>query len=98
MKYSHVVFFILDITTRGVATLTLLKAFPYLFQEVLFGEWDKLIWFYPIFWLALLFLSVHPDFLMNKISISKFRPWLLSRIPAFLISIIGICCFFRLAV
>jgi len=98
MKYSQVVFFILDITTRGLATLTLLKAFPYLFQEVLFGKWDMLIWLYPIFWLALLFLSVHPDFIMNKMSIAKVRAWLLTRVPALLISIVGVFCFFRLAV
>ena len=95
MSQSKIILYPIDVITRGLAAFTLLKAFPYLFQVTLFGAWDLLIWFYPIVWLALLFLSVHPNFIMNKINTTKITSWFLVRIPALCISIIGVWFFFK---
>ncbi|AAZ26293.1 hypothetical protein [Colwellia psychrerythraea] len=89
MSHSKVILSTIDVTTRGLAALILLRAFPYLFQKILFGTWDYLIWFYPIVWLALLLLSVHPNFIVNKINLPKMTSWFIARIPAFFIIIVA---------
>ena len=97
MSHNKVIFFTVDVITRSLAVLTLLKAFPYLFQVILFGNWDFLIWFYPVAWLALLLLSVHPNFIVNKVTFPKMTLCLLARVPALTISIIGVWFFFKSA-
>lgn len=95
MSHSKVILFTVDIVTRGLAALTLLKSFSYIFQQIVFGAWDSFIWFYPIFWLVLLSLCVYPNLIVNKIDCSQIASWFIARIPAFSISIIGVWFFFN---
>jgi len=95
MSHSKVILFTIDVTTRTLAALILLRIFPYLFQKTLFGVWDFLIWFYPVLWLACFILSAYPNFIMNKINLPQLVPWFIARIPAFIISIVGVWFFLK---
>jgi hypothetical protein len=95
MSHSKVVLSTIDVATRALAALILLRAFPHLFQKTLFGMWDFLIWFYPIVWLVAFLFSVYPNFIMNKINHPQVPSWFIARTPAFIISIIGVWFFLK---
>ncbi len=95
MSHNTLILSIIDVTTRALAALVLLRAFPYLFQKTLFGTWDSLIWLYPIVWLTAFILSVYPNFIVNKINHPQVSTWFIARTPAFIISIIGVWFFLK---
>jgi len=95
MSHSKVILSTIDVTTRALAALVLLRAFSSLFQKTLFGALDFLIWFYPILWLACFILSVYPNFIMNKINLPQLATWFIARTPAFIISIVGVWFFLK---